>query len=141
VSIVVLIIACLNVANLLLVRAMEKRRQAAVRLSLGAGRGRLVGELVVESIILAVMGSGAAFLVAVALAGSVHRLLLPDVAFTDTGLNSRLLGFTLLTSLGAGVLAGLVAARQASKVQVMRMADTVSRAARPAHAARCSLDR
>jgi len=118
VSLIVLLIACLNVANLLLARAIRARREIAVRLALGVGRRRLVAELVAESVVLATLGAGAALLLAYAFSGPVHRVLLPDVSFTDAGLGGRLLGFTGLVALGTGLIAGLIPARTASKADL-----------------------
>lgn len=118
VSLSVLLIACLNVANLLLARAIRGQRETAVRLALGVSRGRLVWELVAESMTLAGLGAGAALALAYLLSGPVHQILLPDVAFTDAGLGGRLLGFTVAVALGAGVLAGMIPARAASRADL-----------------------
>ncbi len=118
VSLVVLLIACFNVANLLLARSVQARREISVRLALGISRGRLIGELVTESLVLATMGAGAALLVAQLLSDTFHQILLPDVAFTDASLKWRLFGFTLVATLAAGLFTGLVPAIQASKLEL-----------------------
>jgi predicted permease len=118
VSLIVLLIACLNAANLLLARAIRARRETAVRLALGVSRRRLMSELVAESVTLAMLGAGAALVLAYALSGPVHQILLPNVAFTDTGLGGRLLRFTGVAALAAGLLAGLIPARSASKADL-----------------------
>ena len=112
VSLVVLLIACFNVANLLLARLIQTRREIAVHLALGASRGRLIAELMTESLVLATMGAGAALLVARVLGNTVHGILLPHVALTDTGLEGRLLVFTLVAALATGFLSGLIPALQ-----------------------------
>lgn len=112
VSLIVLLIACLNVANLLLARSIHMRREIAVRLALGVSRQRLTFELVTESLVLATIGAAAALMVVRLLGGTVHQVLLPNVAFTDEGLSSRLLGFTLVATLAAGLLTGLIPALQ-----------------------------
>jgi putative ABC transport system permease protein len=118
VSLVVLLIACFNVANLLLARAVHTRREIAVRLTLGVGRRRLVGELVVESLMLAGLGAGAATLVARLLGSTIHQALLPGVAFSDAALGGRLLLFTLMAALLAGLLTGLIPALQATRTEL-----------------------
>jgi len=118
VSLIVLLIACFNAANLLLARAIRSQREVAVRLALGVSRSRLVGELVSESLILAGLGAAAGLLLAYGLDGTVHDLLLPNVAFTDAALGRRLLVFTVAAAIGAGLLAGVLPALQSSRAHV-----------------------
>ena len=122
VSLVVLLIACFNVANLLLARSIRTRRENTVRLALGAGRGRLIGELLTESLMIATMGAGVALLLARVFSATVHEILLPNVAFTDVGLGGRLLAFTLVATVATGLITGLIPAFQASKAE---LADTL----------------
>ena len=118
VSLVVLLIACFNVASLLFARSIRTRQEIAVRLALGMSYRRLIAELVTEILVLTTMGAGAALLVARVLSGTVHQSLLPNVAFSDVSLGGRLLGFTLVATLTAGLLSGLIPALQARKVQL-----------------------
>ncbi len=118
VSLVVLLIACFNVANLMLARSIWTRREIAVRVALGGSRIRLMGEQLTESVLLAAMGAGAALLVARVLGDTVHRILMPNVAFTDAALGGRLLGFTLLATLMTGLITGLIPALQAGKAEL-----------------------
>ena len=103
----VLLIACTNVANLLMVRAAGRRRETAIRTALGAGRGRLLGQLLVESLVLAVAGGAAGLL----LAGWGLELLLALAPLTvpggaTPGIDGTVLAFTLAVSVGAGLVFG-----------------------------------
>ena len=115
VSAFVLIIACANVTNLLLARAARQRREIAMRLALGAGRVRLMRQLLLESLLLATVGGVAGLLVAHWGGGFVRGVLLPSVAMDDVLTDPRVLGFTLIVVLLMGALAGLAPAMQASR--------------------------
>ena len=104
----VLLIACVNVANLLLARSTGRAREFAIRLALGAGQSRLVGQMLTESILLAVAGGGLGLLVAhwgTRAALSALPAALPRAE--EIGLDARVLVFTMAVSLLAGILFGL----------------------------------
>jgi predicted permease len=114
VSGIVLLIACANVANLLLARGARRRREVAVRLAMGVSRRRLVAHMSAEAVLLAALGG----VVAIALArwggAALRSALLPDVLFPDP-VGGRVLLFTAAASLLAGLLAGVGPALQTTR--------------------------
>jgi putative ABC transport system permease protein len=111
----VLLITCANVANLILVRAAGRGREMAVRVSLGAGRGRLAGQLLVEGLVIAVLGGAAGVILgasATRVFASIGAPGLPRLA--ELRVDGAVLAFTLLVSCVTGVVLGLVPLLQVS---------------------------
>ena len=118
VALAVLLIACANVANLLLARGVARRRELAVRAGLGAGRGGLVRMLLAESLVLAAAG-GAAALALAAWSGSLARnFLVPDLPADTPVLDPRMAAFTVLAAAATLLLIGVVPAVQASRTDL-----------------------
>ncbi len=119
----VLLIACANVANLQLVRALGRKREIALRTALGAGRARIIRQLLTESIVLATIGG--ALGLALGVAGIRALLSVSTVGLPRIGADGvlvaadwRVMLFALLVSLGAGVLFGLIPALQGSRADL-----------------------
>ena len=115
-----LLIASLNVATLLAVRTAARERDLTVRLALGAGRGRIVQQLLVESVVLAIAGGGAGLLVAYALLGLLLRFAPPGIPRLGVAhIDAAVVAFTAALACVAGLLFGMAPALQSGRRQLV----------------------
>ena len=139
---VMLLVACANVANLLLMRGADRRREVAVRIALGAGRGRLIRQLMTESLMLAILGGAVGLVVANygihALVGIIPAGQRPP-ALAAVGVNGSVLLYSCLVSAAAGLLFGLVPALREARPHVADVLKQGSRGSSRAGALRDAL--
>ena len=123
VAALVLVVACANVAGILLVRAMSRRKEIGTRLALGATRGRIIRQFLTESTLLSVLSGGVGLTLAwvvTRVMGAIHFPTRVPIYF-DIGLDDRVFGFSFAVTVLAGVLFGLSPALEASKSDLMTM--------------------
>ena len=116
----VLLIACANVANMLLARGIARQRELALRTALGAGRSRLVRQLVTESVCLGVVSGACGLMLAVFAVQTLRAMLPPTLTrINEISVDATVLGLGLLVSLASGLFIGLVPAMRASRVALV----------------------
>jgi predicted permease len=128
----VLLIACVNIANLMLTRATVRSRELGIRTALGAGRGRIIRQLMTESLMLGLAGGAGG----AALAVWIAKLLLANAPGADAMLqagappiDATVFGFAFLTAIGTGIAVGLVPALRGSRADVTNDLNDVTRSA------------
>ena len=120
----VLLIACANIANLFLARAASRQKEIAIRLALGAARGRLIRQFLTESVLLSLIGGACGLVLTLWSTGflvslfpkNIANLSLPHV--DEIPINGRVMGFTVLLALATGIIFGLVPAIQSAKIDL-----------------------
>lgn len=127
VTALVLLIACANVINLLLARALRRQREVAVRLTLGAGRGRLVRLFLIEGLVLTSIAAVISLGVAWALGRFIRGVFLPDIQWTAVPIDARVLGVTGFIALVTGLLVGILPALTAGRSNLAEALKTGAR--------------
>ncbi len=119
---ILLLLACANVANLQLARAVSRRREIGIRLAMGGGRGRIIRQLLTESALLSAMGGALGFALATAAVHPLAQLELPsqEKMVLDVSPNARVLMFTALLSIGTALAFGLAPAVRATRHNPVR---------------------
>ncbi|HKV98720.1 MAG TPA: ABC transporter permease [Vicinamibacterales bacterium] len=118
VALIVLLIACANVANLLLARGLRRSREVALRAALGAGRSRLVRLLLVESLLLACAGAAGGLIVAYGLGGLARTVIFSWVDWTTSPVDARVFAASGVLAIAVGVVVGLLPAWRATRVSL-----------------------
>lgn len=119
-SALVLLIASVNVAAMLSARAVARGREMAVRAALGAGRGRLVRQLLTESLVLFLLGALGGIAIALVATRAFERLPLPDMIALDLAPDYRVIAFALVIALATGVIFGIAPALRAARTDISR---------------------
>ena len=120
---VVMLIVCANLSNLLLARGAGRKKEIAIRTAMGAGRGRLIGQMLTESLVLSCCGAALGLLLAfLGTRALAHLTSVSIPLLSDVRIDARVLGFTLVAALFTGLLFGLVPALQ---VQDLKLHDTL----------------
>jgi predicted permease len=116
----VLLIACANIAGLLLARAAARQKEIAIRLAIGSSRSRIAQQLITEGLVLAIVGAGAGIAVAMAIVKGLVAFLPPEVSGYDISSSPdlRVLGFSMILAFVTGIVFGLVPALQATRPDV-----------------------
>jgi predicted permease len=120
---VVMLIVCANLSNLLLARGAGRQKEIAIRAAMGAGRGRLIGQMLTESLVLSSCGAAVGLLLAfIGTRALAHLTSVSIPLLSDVRIDARVLGFTLVAALLTGLLFGLVPALQ---LQDLKLHDTL----------------
>ncbi|HJR61304.1 MAG TPA: ABC transporter permease [Vicinamibacterales bacterium] len=131
----VLLIACANVANLLMSRSLGRQKEIAIRTALGAGRGRILRQLLTESVLLAVAGGALGLLLALASIDAIHALGTRSVPrLHEIRIDGLVLAFTVVVSVLSGILFGLAPALRLGRADVQTSLKEGGRGASGAHA-------